>query len=351
MFTLSTKETSVMGYTVAVIGATGNVGREILNTLAERKFPADAVIALGTDRAVGHEVSYGDDGVLKVQDLAKFDFSTVDIAFMAVDAKLVAAHASRAATSGCVVIDTGPTFRMDPDVPLVVPEVNPQALAGYKQRYIVAAPSSATIQLVIALKPLHDRYTVRRAVVSTYQAVSGEGKDAMDELFTQTRAIFVNDPVVKSAFPKQIAFNVIPQIDGFLDDGSTNAEWMLNVETRKILDPKIKIAATCVRAPVFIGDAASVHVETERDISAEDALEVLRAAPGLSVLDKPGTPEGYITPVEVAGENPVFISRIRDDVTVENGLAFWSVADNLRKGAALNAVQIAEILARDYLEE
>ncbi len=340
-----------MGYTVAVVGATGNVGREILNTLAERTFPADRVVALGTDRAVGHEVSYGDDRVLRVEDLGRFDFSTIDIAFFAVDPRLVAAHATRAATAGCVVIDTGPSFRLDPEVPLVVPEVNPQAIADYKQRYTIATPSPAAVQLALALKPLHDRFTVRRAVVSTYQAVSGEGKEAMDELFTQTRAIFVNDPVSKSVLPKQIAFNVIPQIDGFLDDGATNAEWALNAEIKKLVDPKIKVAATCVRVPVFIGDAASVHVETEQEIGADEALEALRGAAGLSILDKRGTAEGYITPVEVAGENPVFISRVRDDSTVENGVAFWSVADNLRKGAALNAVQIAEILARDYLEE
>ncbi len=335
-----------MGYTVAVIGATGNIGREILQTLAERKFPADQVVALGTDRTIGHEVSYGEDDVLKVQDLAKFDFSTIDIAFSSPDAKLSALWVPRAAAAGCVVIDSSAHFAMDPEVPLVVPEVNPQALAGYKQRYIVANPGGATIQLVMALKPLHDRFRVRRAVVSTYQSVSTVGKEAMDELFTQTRAIFVNDPVVKSVFAKQIAFNVIPQIDGFLDDGYSAEEWRINAETRKILDPKIKVTATCARVPVFIGDAEAVHVETEEAITAEEALEVLRAAPGVSVLDQRAN-EGYITPVEVAGENPVFISRLREDITVENGLAFWSVADNLRKGAALNAVQIAELVAAE----
>ncbi|MBP2232667.1 aspartate-semialdehyde dehydrogenase [Azospirillum agricola] len=339
-----------MGFTVAVIGATDNVGREILQTLAERKFPADSVVALGTDRAVGHEVSYGEDDVLKVQDAARFDFSTIDIAFSSSDPKLSALHSPRAATSGCVVIDMSGHYATDPEIPLVVPEVNGAALAGYKQRYIVANPGGGAIQLALALKPLHDRFTVRRAVVATYQAVSGAGKEAMDELFTQTRAIFVNDPVAKSVLPKQIAFNVIPHIDRNLDDGYTHEEWRLNVETRKILDPKIKVTATCVRVPVFIGDSAAVTIETEESITAEDALEVLRAAPGLSVLDQRAG-EGYITPVEVAGENPVFVSRIREDITVENGLAFWSVADNLRKGAALNAVQIAEILASDHLEE
>lgn len=339
-----------MGYTVAVIGATGNIGREILQTLAERKFPADQVIALGTDRTIGHEVSYGEDDILKVQDLAKFDFSTVDIAFSSPDAKISAVYSPRAAAVGCVVIDSSAHFSMDPEVPLVVPEVNPQAVAGYKQRYIVANPSGATIQMVMALKPLHDRFKIRRVVVSTYQAVSSGGKEAMDELFVQTRAIFVNDAVVKNVFPRQIAFNVIPHIDGFLDDGYTNEEWRMNVETKKILDPKIKVTATCVRVPVFIGDSEAIHIETDEPITAEDALEVLRSAPGVSVLDQRAS-EGYITPVDVAGENPVFISRIREDITVENGLAFWCVADNLRKGAALNAVQIAEILARDYLEE
>ncbi len=339
-----------MGFTVAVIGATDNVGREILQTLAERNFPADTVVALGTDRAIGHEVSYGEDDVLKVLDVAKFDFSTIDIAFSSADPKLAALYTPRAATAGCVVIDMSGHYAMDAEVPLIVPEVNAQDIAGYKQRYILANPCGATIQLVLALKPLHDRFTVRRAVVSTYQAVSSEGKDAMDELFTQTRAIFVADPVAKSVFPKQIAFNVIPHIDRFLDDGYTNEEWRMNVETKKILDPKIKVTATCVRVPVFIGDSEAIHIETEQAITAEDATEVLRAAPGVSVLDHRAT-DGYITPVEVAGENPVFISRIREDITVENGLAFWCVADNLRKGAALNAVQIAEALVRDHLDD
>ncbi|PWC34257.1 aspartate-semialdehyde dehydrogenase [Azospirillum sp. TSO35-2] len=340
-----------MGYTVAVIGATGNVGREILQTLAERKFPADKVIALASEKSIGQEVSYGEDDILKVQDIAKFDFKGVDIALFSSGSKVSAAHVPRAAAAGCVVIDNSSQFRMDPDVPLVVPEVNPQALAGFRQRNIVANPSGPTIQMVMALKPLHDRFAIRRVVVSTYQAVSsvGVGKEAMDELFTQTRAIFVNDPIVKSVFPKQIAFNVIPQIDSVMEDGSTREEWKMMVETKKILDPKIKLSATCVRVPVFIGNAESVTIETDEPITAEEARDLLRVFPGLQVVDQQ-TNDGYITPVEVAGDNPVFISRIREDFSVENGLSFWSVADNLRKGSALNAVQIAERLVRDHLE-
>ncbi|MBP2300205.1 aspartate-semialdehyde dehydrogenase [Azospirillum picis] len=337
-----------MGYTVAVIGATGNVGREILQTLAERKFPADKVIALASEKSIGQEVSFGEDDILKVQDLNKFDFKGVDIALSSPGAKVSAVHAPRAAAAGCVVIDNTSQFRMDPDVPLVVPEVNPQALAGFRKRNIVANPNCSTIQMVVALKPLHDRFRIRRVVVSTYQSVSGAGKEAMDELFTQTRAIFVNDPITKSVFPKQIAFNVIPQIDVFMEDGSTKEEWKMMVETKKILDPKIKVAATCVRVPSFIGHAESINIETEEPITAGEVRQILRASPGLSVVDQQ-SPEGYITPVDVAGENPVFVSRIREDISVENGLSFWCVADNLRKGAALNAVQIAELLARDYL--
>ncbi|MFS2011047.1 aspartate-semialdehyde dehydrogenase [Azospirillum sp. CT11-132] len=339
-----------MGYTVAVIGATGNVGREILQTLAERKFPADKVIALASEKSIGQEVSYGEDDILKVQDLNKFDFHGVDIVLSSPGAKVSAVHVPRAAAAGAMVIDNTSHFRMDPDVPLVVPEVNPEALVGYRKRGIIANPNCSTIQMAVALKPLHDRYKIRRVVVSTYQSVSGAGKEAMDELFTQTRAIFVNDPITKSVFPKQIAFNVIPQIDAFMEDGSTKEEWKMMVETKKILDPKIKVAATCVRVPTFIGHALSINIETEEPISAEEARIVLRAAPGVSVVDQQ-TSDGYVTPVEVAGDNPVFVSRIRDDFTVENGLSFWCVADNLRKGAALNAVQIAELLVRDYMVE
>lgn len=339
-----------MGYTVAVIGATGNVGREILQTLAERKFPADKVIALASDKSIGQEVSYGEDDILKVLDLNKFDFNGVDIVLSSPGAKVSAVHVPRAVAAGCVVIDDSSHFRMDPDVPLVVPEVNPHALAGFRKRFIVANPNGATIQMVMALKPLHERFTIRRVVVSTYQSVSDAGKEAMDELFTQTRAIFVNDPIAKSVFPKQIAFNVIPHIDTFMEDGSTREEWKMMVETKKILDPKMKVAATCVRVPTFIGHALSINIETEEPVTAEEARNILRASPGLSVIDQQSG-EGYITPVEVAGDDSVYISRIREDISVENGLSLWCVADNLRKGAALNAVQIAELLVRDYLVE
>ena len=339
-----------MGYKVAVIGATGNVGREMLATLAARDFPADEVIALASERSVGKEVSYGDDDILKVRDLAKFDFRGVDIVLSSPGAKVSAQYTPKAADAGAVVIDNTSYWRMDPDVPLVVPEVNPQAIVGFRKKGIIANPNCSTIQMVVALKPLHDLATIRRVVVSTYQSVSGAGKEAMDELFGQTRAIFVNDPIDAQVFPKQIAFNLIPQIDVFMDDGYTKEEWKMMAETKKILDPKIKVTATCVRVPVFIGHAESVTVEFENPISAEEARRALRKAPGITVMDR-HEPGGYITPVEVSGDDPVFVSRIREDATVDNGLSFWCAADNLRKGAALNAVQIAELLIRDHLPE
>lgn len=337
-----------MGYKVAVIGATGNVGREMLQILAERDFPVDEVAALASERSVGREVSFGEDQVLRVKDLAKFDFTGWDIALSSPGAKVSAQHSPRAAAAGCVVIDNTSHFRMEPDVPLVVPEVNPQAIAGYKKRGIIANPNCSTIQMVVALKPLHELGQITRVVVSTYQSVSGGGKEAMDELFNQTRAIYVNDEVKAEKFPKQIAFNLIPQIDSFMDDGSTKEEWKMVVETRKILDPDIAVLATCVRVPVFVSHSESISVEFARPVSVEEATEALRAAPGVVVLDT-REPGGYPTPVETTGEDAVFVSRIRKDPTVKNGLAFWCVADNLRKGAALNAVQIAELLARDYL--
>ncbi|MEO0036449.1 MAG: Aspartate-semialdehyde dehydrogenase [Pseudomonadota bacterium] len=337
-----------MGYKVAVIGATGNVGREMLQILAERDFPVDEVAALASERSVGREVSFGDDKVLRVKDLAKFDFTGWDIALSSPGAKVSAQHSPRAAAAGCVVIDNTSHFRMEPDVPLVVPEVNPQAIAGYKKRGIIANPNCSTIQMVVALKPLHELGQITRVVVSTYQSVSGGGKEAMDELFNQTRAIYVNDEVKAEKFPKQIAFNLIPQIDSFMDDGSTKEEWKMVVETRKILDPDIAVLATCVRVPVFVSHSESINVEFARPVSVEEATEALRDAPGVVVLDT-REPGGYPTPVETTGEDAVFVSRIRKDPTVKNGLAFWCVADNLRKGAALNAVQIAELLARDYL--
>jgi len=339
-----------MGYKVAVIGATGNVGREILQTLSERDFPIDDIVALASERSVGREVSFGDNKILKVKDLAKFDFKGWDIALSSPGAKVSAIHSPRAAAAGCVVIDNTSHFRMEPDVPLVVPEVNPQAIAGYKKRGIIANPNCSTIQMVVALKPLHDLGKITRVVVSTYQSVSGGGKEAMDELFEQTRAIFVNDAITPQKFPKQIAFNVIPQIDVFMDDGSTKEEWKMTVETCKILDPDIAVHATCVRVPVFVSHSESVNVEFARPVSVEQATDALRDAPGVVVLDT-REPGGYATPVETTGDDPVFVSRIRKDPTVKNGLSFWCVADNLRKGAALNAVQIAEVLARDYLKK
>src|SRR4051812_2686835 len=339
-----------MGYRIAVIGATGNVGREILTTLAERKFPVDEVVALASEKSVGRQVSFGEDQVLDVQDLAKFDFRGWDIALSSPGGKVSAEYSPKAAAAGCVVIDNTSHFRMDPDVPLVVPEVNPEAIAGYTKRHIIANPNCSTIQMVVALKPLHDLAKIKRVVVATYQSVSGAGRDAMDELFNQTRAIYVNDPVEKKKFAKQIAFNVIPQIDVFMDDGSTKEEWKMVVETKKILDPKILVTATCVRVPVFISHSEAVNIEFERPISAEEAREALRAAPGVNVIDHLAE-EGFVTPVETAGDDPVFVSRIREDISVENGLNMWVVADNLRKGAALNAVQIAEVLARDYLKK
>ena len=339
-----------MGFKVAVVGATGVVGREMLNILAERDFPASEVYAVASERSLGSEVSFGEDEVLKVRDLDKFDFKGVDIGLFSPGAKVSAVHAPRAAKAGCVVIDNTSQFRMDPDVPLVVSEVNPQAIAHYKKRGIIANPNCSTMQMVVALKPLHDLARIRRVVVASYQSVSGAGREAMDELFTQTRAIYVNDPPKKEHFTKQIAFNVIPHIDVFLEDGSTKEEWKMAVETRKILDPDIAVTATCVRVPVFIGHAEAINVEFERPITEEEARAALRAAPGISVVDHRAD-EGYVTPQESAGEDPVFVSRIRKDPTVPHGLNLWVVADNLRKGAALNAVEIAEILVRDYLAD
>ena len=331
-----------MGYKVAVAGATGAVGREILQCLDERAFPVDDVAALASEQSVGREVSFGEDEVLRVRNLADFDFAGFDVALFSPGAKVSAVHAPRAAKAGCVVIDNTSRFRMEPDVPLVVPEVNAHALAGNK-RNIVANPNCSTIQMVLALKPLHDLARVRRVVVATYQSVSGAGRTAMDELFNQTRGIYVNEPVRNEEFTKQIAFNVIPHIDVFMEDGETKEEWKMAVETRKILDPDIRVAATCVRVPVFIGHGEAVNAEFERSISVEEAREALSEMPGVAVVDRRAD-EGYVTPAECAGEDQVYVSRIRKDPTVENGLSFWVVADNLRKGAALNAVQIAELV-------
>ncbi|WP_075214190.1 aspartate-semialdehyde dehydrogenase [Mongoliimonas terrestris] len=336
-----------MGYKVAVVGATGNVGREMLAILDERGFPADEVIAIASRRSQGQEVSYGD-RTLKVKALDTFDFSSVDICLMSAGGTISKEWSPKIAAMGCVVIDNSSAFRMDPDVPLVVPEVNADAVAGFRKKNIIANPNCSTAQLVVALKPLHDKATITRVVVATYQSVSGAGKDAMDELFTQTRAVFVSDPVEASKFPKRIAFNLIPQIDVFMEDGYTKEEWKMVAETKKILDPKIKLTATCVRVPVFVSHSEAVNIEFEHPISADEARSILREAPGCLVIDK-REPGGYITPYEATGEDATYISRIREDITVENGLSMWVVSDNLRKGAALNAVQIAEVLVNRKL--
>jgi aspartate-semialdehyde dehydrogenase len=337
-----------MAYRVAVVGATGAVGREMLKTLAERDFPLADIAALASGRSAGQEVSFGERRVLKVLNLDSFDFRGWDIGLFSPGASVSALHAPRAAGAGCVVIDNTSQFRMDPDVPLVVPEVNPDALRRFARRRIIANPNCSTIQMVVALKPLHDRFRIRRVVVATYQSVSGAGKEGMDELYTHTKASFVNDLTTPEQFTKEIAFNCIPHIDRFMDDGSTREEWKMAVETRKILDPDIAVIATCVRVPVFIGHGEAVHVEFERPVTAGEARSVLREAPGVSVVDV-REDGGYVTPLEAAGEDDVFVSRLRKDPTVPNGLAFWCVADNLRKGAALNAVQIAETLVAQGL--
>jgi aspartate-semialdehyde dehydrogenase len=331
-----------MGYKVAVVGATGNVGREMLNILAEREFPADEVVALASRRSTGAEVSYGDK-VLKVKALDQYDFSEVDICLMSAGGAVSKEQSPKIAAQGAVVIDNSSTWRMDPDVPLIVPEVNADAIAGFRKKGIIANPNCSTAQLVVALKPLHDKVRINRVVMATYQSVSGAGKDAMDELFSQTKAVFTLQDIESKKFPKRIAFNLIPQIDVFMEDGFTKEEWKLVAETKKILDPKIKLVATCVRVPVFIGHSEAVNIEFDQPISVEEARSILRSAPGCVVIDK-HEPGGYVTPHEAAGEDATYISRIRTDPTVDNGLVLWIVSDNLRKGAALNAVQIAESL-------
>jgi aspartate-semialdehyde dehydrogenase len=336
-------------YKVAVVGATGAVGREMLQVLAQRKFPFSEVVALASGRSEGEEVSFGEDVVLKVYDLAKYDFKGTDICLSSAGAKVSEEFAPRAGKAGCVVIDNTSHFRMDPDVPLVVPEVNPQAIAGYGKRNIIANPNCSTIQMLVALKPLHDLAEIKRIVVATYQSVSGAGKEAMDELFTQSRALFVNDEIKKEVFDKQIAFNVIPHIDVFMEDGATKEEWKMVVETQKILDSHIKVSATCVRVPVFICHAEALNVEFAKPITAAVARAALQKTKGITVIDRPQEAV-FVTPVDCTGEDNVFVSRIRKDASVENGLNMWVVADNLRKGAALNAVQIAEILVKKYLK-
>ncbi|QGZ93433.1 aspartate-semialdehyde dehydrogenase [Terricaulis silvestris] len=331
-----------MGLRVAVVGATGNVGREMLTILEERLFPADEVVALASRRSVGVEVSYGDK-TLKIKDLETYDFSGVDLVLMSAGSKVSKEWSPKIGATGAVVIDNSSAWRMDPRVPLIVPEVNPEAITGYDKLNIIANPNCSTAQLVVALKPLHDHAKIKRVVVATYQSVSGAGKDAMEELWMQTKKIYVNDEMVKEHFTKQIAFNVIPHIDDFMEDGYTKEEWKMMVETKKIMDSSIKLTATCVRVPVFVGHSEAVTVEFENPISAEEAQDILREAPGVMLIDR-REDGGYITPVECVGEFATYVSRVRTDPTVDNGLSLWVVSDNLRKGAALNAVQIAELM-------
>lgn len=331
-----------MGYRIAIVGATGNVGREVLSILAERDFPADDVVALASRRSQGTEVSFGDK-TLKVKALDNYDFSNTDIAIMSAGGSLSTEWAPKIGAAGCIVIDNSSAFRYDPDVPLIVPEVNADDVVGFSKKNIIANPNCSTAQLVVALKPLHDKATIKRVVVSTYQSVSGAGKEAMEELFNQSRAVFVADPIEAQKFTKRIAFNCIPHIDVFMDSGETKEEWKITAETKKMLDPNIKVTATAVRVPVFVSHSEAVNIEFENEISADEAREILRQSPGCLVVDK-REDGGYVTPYEAAGEDATYISRIREDSTIDNGLNMWVVSDNLRKGAALNTVQIAELL-------
>ncbi|WP_425229799.1 aspartate-semialdehyde dehydrogenase [Sphingomonas sp.] len=340
-----------MGYRVAIAGATGSVGREMVNILAEREFPADEIAVLASARSQGDEIEFGETGrMLKVRNIEHFDPAGWDMALFAIGSAATKQYAPAFAQAGCTVIDNSSLYRMDPDVPLIVPEVNPEAISGYTRRNIIANPNCSTAQMVVALKPLHDRARIKRVVVATYQSVSGAGKEGMDELFSQSRDIFVGDQPTPAKFTKQIAFNVIPHIDSFLDDGSTKEEWKMVVETKKILDPKIKVHATCVRVPVFVGHSEAINIEFEEEISAAEAQAILREAPGVMLVDK-REDGGYVTPIECVGEFATYVSRVREDPTVENGLSLWCVSDNLRKGAALNAVQIAELLGRRHLQK
>lgn len=339
-----------MGYKVVVVGATGNVGKEMLNILAEREFPVDEIAALASRKSLGTEVSFGD-RTLKTQDLDTFDFTGWDIALFAIGSDATKVYAPKAAASGCVVIDNSSLYRYDPEIPLIVPEVNADDVVRYKNKMIIANPNCSTAQMVVALKPLHDRARIKRVVVATYQSVSGTGKEAMDELWNQTKGIFVpGQEVEPKVYPKQIAFNVIPHIDVFLDSGETKEEWKMVAETKKILDPKIKVTATCVRVPVFVGHSEAINIEFEDFLDWEEATDILREAPGVLVVDKREA-GGYITPIECVGEYATYVSRIRQDSTIENGLNLWCVSDNLRKGAALNAVQIAEVLGNRCLKK
>ncbi|ATI43132.1 aspartate-semialdehyde dehydrogenase [Pacificitalea manganoxidans] len=339
-----------MGYKVVVAGATGNVGREMLNILAERQFPVDEIVALASRKSLGTEVSFGDK-TLKTKDLDTFDFEGWDMALFAIGSDATKVYAPKAAAAGCVVIDNSSLYRYDPQVPLIVPEVNPDAIEGYREKMIIANPNCSTAQMVVALKPLHDRARIKRVVVSTYQSVSGSGKAAIDELWNQTKGMYVpGQEVAPSVYPKQIAFNVIPHIDVFLDDGSTKEEWKMVAETKKIVDTSIKVTATCVRVPVFVSHSESINIEFEEFLDEDEARDILREAPGIMVVDK-REDGGYITPIEAVGDFATYISRIRQDSTIENGLNLWCVSDNLRKGAALNAVQIAELLGKRILKK
>ncbi len=339
-----------MGYKVVVAGATGNVGREMLNILAEREFPVDEIVALASRKSLGTEVSFGDK-TLKTKDLETFDFTGWDIAFFAIGSDATKTYAPKAAASGCVVIDNSSLYRYDPQIPLVVPEVNAAAVDGYKNKMIIANPNCSTAQMVVALKPLHDRAKIKRVVVATYQSVSGTGKEAIDELWEQTKGMYVpGQEVAPKVYPKQIAFNVIPHIDVFLDDGSTKEEWKMVAETKKILDPSIKVTATCVRVPVFVGHSEAINIEFEEPLDWQEAQDILREAPGVMLVDKREA-GGYVTPIECVGEYATYVSRVLQDSTIENGLSLWCVSDNLRKGAALNAVQIAEVLGSRCLKK
>ncbi|MGO4917277.1 aspartate-semialdehyde dehydrogenase [Pseudogemmobacter sp. W21_MBD1_M6] len=339
-----------MGYKIVVVGATGNVGREMLNILAEREFPVDEIVALASRKSLGTEISFGD-RTLKTRDLDTFDFTGWDMALFAVGSDATKIYAPKAAACGCVVIDNSSLYRYDPDVPLIVPEVNADAIVGYSKKNIIANPNCSTAQMVVALNPLHQRARIKRVVVSTYQSVSGSGKEAIDELWNQTKGMYVpGQEVAPSVYPRQIAFNVIPQIDVFMDSGDTKEEWKMVAETKKIMDTKIKVTATCVRVPVFVGHSESINIEFEEFLDEDEARDILREAPGVMVIDKREA-GGYITPIECVGEYATFVSRIRQDVTIENGLNLWCVSDNLRKGAALNAVQIAETLGNRILKK
>ena len=340
-----------MGYRVVVAGATGNVGREMINILAEREFPIDEIAVVASSRSQGDQIEFGETGkMLTIKNIEHFDPTGWDMALFAIGSDATKVYAPKFAAAGCVVIDNSSLYRMDPDVPLIVPEVNADAIDGYKAKNIIANPNCSTAQMVVALKPLHDAAKITRVVVATYQSVSGAGKVGMDELFEQSRNIFVGDPAEPKKFTKQIAFNVIPHIDSFLEDGSTKEEWKMVVETKKILDPKIKVTATCVRVPVFVGHSEALNIEFENEIDAETAKTILREAPGVMLVDK-HEDGGYVTPIESAGDDATYVSRVRDDPTVDNGLSLWCVSDNLRKGAALNAVQIAELLGRRHLKK